>query len=500
MANSVLRQASKLFNYREQLTTNIVGHTKVHSPISSNILFTAGSGSTTYETSIDERDISVYYTRLKEIERYELTDLSETIVTLYKDYITNSIVMDNSPITIKNEKFKKHEQLITKLFKDLDLVSELFNNLNNFIFYGSHSVNIKYDKKEKRLLKRDLVNPNSVIPVYEGGKLVKNLTLNHEGDVIEIPPFSVIRFGANELHLLDDYNEREYSPLEILRDSQFLASKPLYYGMISKVKEYLLKDKLISLLSIKDLIQPLVFLIGVEKTTSSQKATELAQNTERLINNYVDTSSFLTGTFSVNELVNALISNVKVLPDFNSALQGMNTLDLSKLSDKVEGMRAEQDATKEDILNTTGVPLDLFLGRASKWEALKTSERLNSKVNTYINIIKTSFQKAAAQLVFLVTEEVIPHTEFAVNIFTKTAIDYNNAINNSEAVTTLMEAVKNIITDAEEIASKSKIIDPKLYLTMVRERLNDIDTDLGVLMTDDIIEKFLKTPPPSDEE
>lgn len=498
--DSVLRQASKVFNYREQLTTNIVGHTKVHSPISSNIVFTNGGGNSAYESNNNERAISAYYAKLKEIERYELTDLSETIVALYKDYITNSIVLDNDPITIKDEDFKKHEEIVNRVFKELDLVNELFNNLPGFIYFGSHSVNIKYEADKKRILKRDLVNPNSVISVFDNGKLVKNLTLNHQGDVIEVPPYSVITFGSKELHLIDDYNEKIYDDLVILRESQFLGSKPLYYGMINKVKEFLLKDKLISLLSIKDLIQPLVFLIGVEKTTSSEKATELAQNTERLINNYVDTSSILTGTFTINELVNALISNVKVLPDFNSALQGMNTLDLSKLSDKVESMRAEQDATKEDILNTTGVPLDLFMGRASRWEALKTSERLNSKVNSYINVIKTSFQKAAQQIVFLATEEMIPHTVFNVNIFTKTAIDFNNAISSSEAVGTLLETLKTLVTDAEELAGKSKIIDTRAYLNLVRDRLSNIDPDLGALMTDEVLDKFINNPPPVEEE
>jgi hypothetical protein len=264
------------------------------------------------------------------------------------------------------------------------------------------------------------------------------------------------------------------------------------YGMIAKLKEYLLKDKLISLLTIKDLIQPLVMLIKVEKNTSAEDATKLALRAEQLINNYVDTSSFLTGSFSVQELIQLLVDNIKVLPDYNDSMTNLSPLDLSKLTDKIDKMRSEQDATKEDLLNSTAVPLDLFTGRASSWEALKTSERLNSKVNQYIKIIKLSMQMAAKQLLYIYTKKDINLIDIKVNIFSKTSIEYNNAQANSDVISSLLDSIRRIIEDAETFAKSSNLINKRKYLEYVRKNLYNIDPELLDIISDEEIIKFIE--------
>ena len=92
----------------------------------------------------------------------------------------------------------------------------------------------------------------------------------------------------------------------------------------------LLKDQILTLLSIKDLIQPLLLLQNVDKTTPPDEANKLALNTENLINKYSDISSILGSNFSINDLIDSLLNNIRVLPDYSSTVSNMELTLISK--------------------------------------------------------------------------------------------------------------------------------------------------------------------------
>lgn len=504
-SNPLLTQAKRLFNYKSYLKTNIIrSASSQRRNLGQNISFTPGGtkfNSNTIGTTVagalgstNDKLLSVYYRRLEELRKYEMTDLAETIVGLFKDYITGSVVKVKNPVTITNEEFKKYESLANRIVEDLGLISTMLENLDDIIYYGSYAFGIKKDPETSELVKLDLFRPSEVVTIWESGGLYKHIVYNEEGHLVTAAPRSIVKLGNESLILTNDLNQADYEEDKnsIFKRWKFKSSRPIFYGIVEKVKEHLLKDKLISLLGIKDLIQPLLLLVKVENGTTEEAATKIARQTEQLINNYVDTSTFLAGSFSIEELIQAIVNNIKVLPDFNSSLENLGTLDLTKLSEKLEQIKANQDQAKEDILNATGVPLDLFMNRATKYEAIKTSERLNSKVNYYVSTLRSSTKKAVVDLLYLYTGVEISAEDITLNCFKKTAIEYSNIVNNSDVVSSVLDAVKTIIENAERFATDTKLLNPEAFLKMVRTKLEEVDTELSEVITDEDITKFIE--------
>ena len=62
----------------------------------SNRSLTTGNATT-------DKNLSTYYSKLSEIKTYEMTDLSEMITSLFKDYVVNFMNKTGSIVTIKKE-------------------------------------------------------------------------------------------------------------------------------------------------------------------------------------------------------------------------------------------------------------------------------------------------------------------------------------------------------------------------------------------------------------
>jgi len=80
----IINQISKVFS--SPLKNNIMwgGYS------SSNVANTRGGNlNSDGETSEDRKRLTYYYSKLAELENYEVTELTETIVGLYKDYLTD---------------------------------------------------------------------------------------------------------------------------------------------------------------------------------------------------------------------------------------------------------------------------------------------------------------------------------------------------------------------------------------------------------------------------
>jgi hypothetical protein len=448
--------------------------------------------------AIDEFSLSTYFTRISQLKTYESSDIAINSVGIYKDYILKDIDKDRDPITISsNSKYHYMEKTVNKLFKKLQIVPELINNLDRFIYYGSHSFNVARDQDTKSLIKRDFHVPYSSVRAYELGRHSGNLILDNYEQVAVVPPLALFKYGANDLSLTDDLTEDSMekikeNKIDLIRETLFVASKPLFYFQIDKLKEYVLIDKLLTLLTIKELINPIIFLISVGRETDSGKATELARSVELLINNYTDSSSFLSGSFSIHELMNLLIDNIKVLPDYNDSMRNMGALDIDRLIDKLEKLRNDQKDKKDEILNQIGIPPDLFTGNMNRWEAIQRSDRLKSKVKGIIDSIKQSMQVMACNIIYTYTGCECEPSDIEINTFAKTSIEYANATENADMVQSLTDSVSNIMRTIKDVSEDYKFVDTDKWLDLMKQQLNNIGPEFNELITEESKKAFKK--------
>lgn len=503
MDNNILTSLEKVFSYREVLKSNVINNgVTIPSRVVNTGFFTSGNNQVIdYNNGTgligisSVNTIEIYYRKVNELKKFELTEIVKTIVTLYTTYILSSIKPTKTPISILDPKYKKYEDLLNSKWNELGLVNELVNNLPKFIYYGSYSINLNYNYVTNRLEKRHLHDPVSVVPTYKNGKKISNLVQSKDGIIYEIPPNSILRFGFNDLSLTSDkFNKEEEENNGIIKVNAAIAAEPLFYGNLNKLKEYLLKDQLLSLLGIKELIQPLIYLIKVDKNTAPETAAKLATNTQMFLNEALKSSeSFLTGTFTEQELLQALLQNIKAVPDYNSSVENLGTLDVSKLKDRIADLRAEQEVNEENILNSASMPVDLYKNRTSSWEAIKSAERLNAKVNYYVTAIKRSTKQISQQLLFLYTGEFVDEDSFQDNFFSKTVTEYTNSINNADVVSSIITSVKNLLEDAKGIVSDNDLLDKEEFLKYFRKSLLNIDPEFSTMITDKLITDHLES-------
>lgn len=482
-----LRELLKSFSFRTTIKSNIISNSGSMSSMTSSVALSGSRSSSPSDALVSTKSLRKYYLITQEIRDYEVNELTNTIVGIFKDYLVNYLNKESNIVIFKSKELKAHQDKINKIFKDLDIVKLVKDNLDDIIYYGSYCVKLIWNEVDRKYEIIELANPTNVVTIENKGVEKSHLVVSKKGTIYEVSPNSILRFGKASLRLFNDMNESYFDKPEedtLVNDFKISGGYPLYYNLTNKVKEYLLKDQIVSFLSIKDLIQPLLLLIRVDKNTSGDEANRLALNTENLINKYSDISAILGSNFSINDLLDALINNIRVLPDYGSALGDMNSVDLSKISNKIQEIRSDQDNSRENILTSIGIPRVLFSGDSTKWDAIKSSERLNSKITGFISRLNDSIKLIASKFYYMNTGKELSQEEIIVNLFNKTQVEYNSAISNADIISNLINSINSLLDSTQNIISQSKIIDPDAYVAYVTEQLKMIDPEAVKLVSD----------------
>jgi hypothetical protein len=443
--------------------------------------------------------LSGYYTKLQELEFYKNTELTNIILTIYKDYITNYINQDFEIVTLDNSvpEYEKLQKKLNTYFSQIKYTQALKENIDNYLYYKTYSFRVIWDEKDRCYKRLELENPNSVIQIRSEGNANKtDLVISRNGNIIEVDANTIVSIGCNELILGNDITNKKDNKNDedtLIASDKLYAAVPLYYMNSAKVKEYLLKDQLISLLSIKDLIQPLLLLLRTDGNTAPDEANKLALNVENMINKYSDLSTITGANFSISELMNMVVSNIRVIPDYGSSMGDLNSIDLSKLADKIQSVRGDQDSIKELILNGAAIPRSLYSGESTKWDAIKSSQRLANRINYYINDLKLSTRLEAVKFLKWNANLDIDISAVFCNLFKKTEADYNTELANSEIISSQLDQITRIFENITRTVKDQQILDPDEWMKYCKLKLLAIDPELDKVITDKMIKDYVKS-------
>ena len=85
-----LKEVARTFSYRSVIKSNILTSSASFSPISPNSTMLAGGRNTSPSSvMVSNKYLGTYYLRMQEIRDYEVTELTNTVVGIFKDYIIN---------------------------------------------------------------------------------------------------------------------------------------------------------------------------------------------------------------------------------------------------------------------------------------------------------------------------------------------------------------------------------------------------------------------------
>ena len=329
--------------------------------------------------------------------------------------------------------------------------------------------------------------------------------------VYEIPKDEIIYVASNNLRLVNDLSKEwdkktpkiSFKPTgksegnnreRVLRQESYAANEPLFYSLILKVKELIIKELLVSLISLRDLSSVQIFLLQFDKSIPLETASDLCAKATKLANNTNELASFLTSQFDVVSFIeNSLTQSAKFVPDYNSTLGGKNSmLPLDKLSDKLLDIMQTLDQCKANVLGPLGLPstiLDSTSG--SKWMVLQQSERANSRVAAFMSGIKDSVTALVCAIYRVMYGEDIDPSQIKLHVCEKTSVEYNNQINQSESISSLVTGMSTIVANAIQVIDQaSPLIDPATYLGYIQNLLKDIDPNAENIITEDTINAY----------
>ena len=473
--------------------------------------------------------LSSYYEKLAELKGYQLLDISKLATNFFADYIINFLADESNGaqlVTIMdddgNKDETKTERINDVLVKDIKIFDFIRDHIQDYVFYGGYYSMLRNTRDELGHLRfriEELYDPISVVikkkRVKETDEIEEVfLARSDENIIYEIPKKEMIYISNTALRLVNDlspdWNDKHKKswlhekPKEggkgtrdkVTRKESYQAAEPLFYSSIIKLKELVIKELLVSLISLRDLTSVQMFLLQFDKAVPLETANELCARATKLANNTNEISSFLTSQFDVVSFIeNTLTQSAKFIPDYNSTLGSKNSmLPLDKLSDKLLDIMQTLDQCRNNVLSPLGLPstiLDSTSG--SKWQVLQQSERANSRVASFMAGIKDSVTNLVCSVYETLYGTELDPSLIKLHISEKTSVEYNNQINQSESINGLVQGISNIIqTSLQTLDFASPLIDPEAYLTYIHNLLKDIDPNTENLITEETLQQYLQ--------
>ena len=514
---------------RIPLKSNIYRSSGGYSKIGQTGKWSAGLGmdrkSPLLGNSTPSNIMSSYFERIDELKQYQLIDICKLATNFFSDYIINFLNdSGQQAITIIDEDGNvdqtRTDRVNEILLKDLKLFDYIRDHTKDMVFYGQYTSLLCKSKDELGHTKfrfEELYDPISVITKKKRGKEGSiddsYLARGEDGKIYEIPAHQAFSLGNINLRLVndlaDDYTtskdkirkpsfgvtkDPETNLDKIIRKESYSTGEPLFYSLILKLKELIIKELLVSLISLRDLSSVQIFLLQFDKSTPKETAQELCARTTKLANNTNELASFLTSQFDpVSFIENTMTQSAKFVPDYNSTLGNKNNLlPLDKLTDKLLDIMQNLDACKNNVLSPLGIPgtiLDSASG--SKWAILQQSERANSRVSGFMSGIKDSVTNLVCDIYYTLYGTELDPSLVKLHISEKTSVEYNNQINQSESVTGLVNGITNILTSSlQALEASAPLVDIEAYLNYIQNMIKDIDPDTESLISDSTKEMY----------
>lgn len=474
--------------------------------------------------------ITGWLDRVSELKGYEYIDLAKLSVSFFQDYVVNFLnTSATQVVTILdeegNEDSQKTERINNALLKDLKIFDTIRDHMNEIIYYGAFYSMIRTKRDSQghlRFYSYGLYDPVSVIIKRKFDRETEELVESYivkgdDGVAYEVPDDECFYLGSPNMRLQNDLKDdnilgkdpfsefhkkseglkfgKSENRNHVLQTEYYTAGEPLFYTNILKLKELVVKELLVSLLTLRDLCTPSILALMFDKGVPLENAEELCTKVQRMLNSYNDLSSFLTAQFDATSLIeNILSQNIKVIPDFNATLQNKGLINTDKLSEKLLELLQSLDQSKQAVLGALGIPGSILDGSiGTKWAILQSSERANSKVYSLMTGIRESIVSLVQTIYKLMYQETLDPSQIKLHILEKSTVEFNNTLNTLESVGSVASGIMNLITTSlQGLDVSMPLVDPKAYVTYIHGLIKDIDPGAAEIINEETIEKFVQ--------
>lgn len=424
------------------------------------------------------------------LRSYRTSGITETILDLYYDAVMTCIDVKTDKlveITSKDKAGKvtvddKSTKAANDILLDLDIVDLIRSNLKDMIYYGSSASlpkKVRGSKVEGELEILELVNSQTTLKLKNKDKYV---ILGEGKGRAETHLF---RFSYDDLELdidkkiLEDIGEsREEDEDEdpFIKGIKGITGTPLYLSVEMKVKDYILKDTILSILSIMKAIEQETYSIDVQRLSDMDSVVELCERIKNLLVNRDDINIISSSTLSVSDLIIRLLDNKRVIPNVSSNLSSLQEVAGTKLQEKIDALTNSKESVRDELLTTIGFPIDLFAGRVNKWEVGRQSDRYNSKVIGIKNAVITSVLDILRTSLELKDSKDLENKTIEVLFIKDTPAEIANYANKVQAQTEVLAALQQVIETSSRLSTETGVFDKSVINQVLKGILSNIDS------------------------
>lgn len=478
--------------------------------------------------------ISGWYSRVAELKNYYNLDITNLCVSMVSDYVVNFLNKNSMQVCTIVDKdgevdVQKTERINEILTHQINIFQYIQDHIEDVVYYGCYYSMLRHGRDEKGHSKFTVLGLNDPISVITKTKLGDDgysekeyVALGDDGQAYIIPREEAFYLGSPTFRLTNDMEDEwnnktkkskdPYNPISLHKKSKgpemgkqenrekviqkeyYSAGKPIFYSSILKIKEFVVKDLLVNLLTLRELTSKSILSLNMDKGVPQEVSSELCGRVQKLFNTTNELASFMSSSFSAESLIENILASGSVIciPDYNSTITSKGLINTDKLSDKLIEIMQSLDQTKANILAAVGIPsgaLDNSAG--SKWTILQQSERLNSRINFIMNGVTDSVTELVKTLYKILYNEEIDSSLIRMHLLEKSTVTYNNQINQAESINNLVQSISNILTTSlQTLDNVGTFIEPKAYLTYIQNLIRDIDPNTEPMITEETVEQY----------
>lgn len=464
----------------------------------SNILSNNSSTSSGF-IKIPNRTMSSYLASLKECKSYEMFDLVQNIVRLITDYLNNQYEdLNNDTIYTDDEEVTK---LMNELVKNIGFNTIFKDSTWEVVYYGSKGFFIsKLGKKTNnsdsyKLKLLPLAHPYSTISVTEvsrneeGSYTSKSMyAIAESGDQKLLNKNSLLIIGKHDFKLegyTESTNGRAHNPYtpfnnddilpELLERQSIQGAIPLFYSVLSDIKNYIIYKTLSSVLAVKDAVIPTFLKLGIDltKATSTDGINETVNQIETKINESIDSSLIIGESLQIDQLINSIFSNVRVLPDPGNLLSSLDSINLDPLKEKFDQIEQKIEESKKIIFESLGIPEDLFDGGSNQYEVFTRNQRYQSTILSWTKKLDDCYKANVIKLFRIAYPTIYKKKKNVIEncvckIFKPSPIELDNETEIFNKNKDLAESLSSLIEAYSRLMSDNDIVNNEECLKLLK--------------------------------
>jgi hypothetical protein len=449
---------------------------------------------------------------LSEVFMFSITGLavrfiSEAIIESMREIPSIFINVEDTELA---EKIKNEVEIYLNKIDVINLIKRI---LNEFIYYGSYAFAL-----DEEFNLHHLYDPHCVISIVttnhqEVGYLVNTPSGmaiapaldREEFDVMDARIFKIgmpdiilysrlftngekleeyisyLEEGSYRVKSFSKFYRSNEKDLIVRKDSfirkyVFAASLPLFYYSRVKLREYIIKDLVIALITLRDLLFPFVLTMTFDNPSLYFETQNYADQLETILNSYVDVAGIIGVKADLTRILYSLTYSVRVLPDYKGSISSLQPLNTDLFTQKVDRYKSDMKEILEDILNEVGIPIDAFTAKTTYWEALRQSERFTSKAKTVASSINKAFSTLCEVYVKKFVKDIPEdlHNFVSIDFFdttmssiTRSSLAATEISNYMDTVMQLVDNTVSAITERQYFNITESINFVKSYLRYV---------------------------------